>query len=184
MKKEPVTLKKRIVVALISLISTGVLVAIFVSLYANSTTVSKGKITNTQVTNIDTQDDQKDPIKITEMMPITLFVQNKEAAATADCGITEKVTRQVPKTSAIADASLKYLFSNELKQYGTYDSVTIANGIATVNLKSDSTPSGTKISSLSSCEVRHLQAVVTDTLTQYKTVQSVVFMSPQGKIQF
>ncbi len=184
MKKEPVTLKKRIVVALISLISTGVLITLFVSLYANSTPDSKGKITNTQVTNSNSEDEKKDSIKITEMMPVTLYIQNKEAAATTDCGITQKVTQQVPKTSAIADASLKYLFKGELKQYGVYDSVTIANGVATVNLKSDTTPGGTKIGSLSSCEVRHLQSVVADTLTQYKTVQSVVFMSPQGKIQF
>ena len=124
-----------------------------------------------------------------ELMPLTLYIQNKEIAKTSDCGVTKKVIYQVPKTTAIADASLKILFSSnagagELSQYGVYKSVSISNSVAKVLLASENQPSGTPISSLSSCQSSHLMSVLRDTLTQYNTIKSVEIYSPKGKIMF
>ncbi len=122
--------------------------------------------------------------KAAEMMALTLYVQDKEAARTKDCGVTIKETRLVPKTTAVADTSLKMLFASELSQYGTYKSVSISNGIAKVELQNNKTASGNPISSLSSCEIIHLTSVLNTTLTQYPTINSVELYSPEGKIEF
>lgn len=119
-----------------------------------------------------------------ELMSLNLYIQDKEAAKTSDCRVTKKIIVQVPKTPAVADASLKILFEEELAQYGYYRSVSISNGIAKVMLGSGMTAQGTPISGLSSCEKGHLLAVLKDTLTQYKTIQSVEVYSPEGKIEF
>ena len=119
-----------------------------------------------------------------ELMSLTLYVQNKEVAQKSDCGVTKKVIYQVPKTTAVADASLKILFGNELSQYGVYKSVSISNGVAKVMLVSDNMPSGFPISALSSCQISHLTSVLKDTLTQYSTIKSVELYSPRGKIEF
>lgn len=179
-------MKKRVIIAIISILSTAALIFLFVSLYANSLKDAQPKITNTQVIqkDDDSEDAKKPMVTNKEMMSLNLFIQDKAAAATTDCGITKQVAYQVPKTTAIADASLKYLFSDELKRYGTYQSVRISNGVATVLLESDTTADGSKIGSLSSCEVRHLLSVITDTLTQYSTVQSIKLSTPQGEIMF
>ncbi len=121
----------------------------------------------------------------TEKMDITVFV-NDEAASSEflDCAKNKKITVQVPKTDAIADASLKYLFSTELSKYGTYQSVEIASGTAKVMLASENTPSGYPVSGLSSCQVAHLMYVLEDTLTQYPAIDSVELYSPKGEIKF
>ncbi|MCX6716299.1 MAG: hypothetical protein NT077_04815 [Candidatus Taylorbacteria bacterium] len=119
-----------------------------------------------------------------EMMSINLYVQNKEIARTSDCGVTQKVTYQIPKTVAVADASLKVLFVGELSRYGVYKSVNVSNGIARVMLDSNMMPTGYPISALSSCENGHLMSVLNDTLTQYKNIQAVELYSPEGKIEF
>jgi hypothetical protein len=119
-----------------------------------------------------------------EMMAVSLYVQNKQAAATSDCGVTEKVAVSLPKTEAVADASLRFLFEQELSAYGTYDSLTIADKVAQVKLASDHTSSGAPLSSLSSCQITHLTSVLHDTLTQYPTITTVELYSPQGKIDF
>ena len=119
-----------------------------------------------------------------ELMSLTLYVQNKEIAQKSDCGVTKKVIYQVPKTTAVADASLKILFGNELSQYGVYKSVSISNGVAKVMLASDIMPSGFPISALSSCQISHLTSVLKDTLTQYSTIKSVELYSQKGKIEF
>jgi hypothetical protein len=119
-----------------------------------------------------------------EMMSLSLYIQNKEVARTSDCGVTQKVTYQVPKNTAIADASLKILFENELARYGVYESVSISDGVAKVLLASINTPAGYPIGSLTSCESRHLLSVLKDTLTQYPTIKSVEIYSPEGKIEF
>lgn len=118
------------------------------------------------------------------MMTLYLFQQDTQVAATSDCGVTRRVARQVPRTTALADTSLKILFAEELSKYAQYQSVSITNGVARVNFASDMTPAGNPISSLSSCESQHLLSVITDTLTQYSTVNSVVLYGPQGQIQF
>jgi hypothetical protein len=119
-----------------------------------------------------------------EMISLSLYIQNKEVARTSDCGVTQKVTYQVPRTTAVADTSLKILFENELARYGVYDSVSISNGVAKVLLESSNTPAGYPIGSLSSCESGHLLSVLNDTLTQYPTIKSVEIYSPEGKVEF
>lgn len=112
-----------------------------------------------------------------DTMNITIFVQNKEIARVSDCGATKKVSYVIPKTTAVADASLKILFENELAQYGQYDSVVIENTIAQVKLKNH-------IQSLSSCELAHLTSTIKDTLTQYPTITDIELSGPQGKFEF
>lgn len=119
-----------------------------------------------------------------ELMSLVLYIQDKEIAKTRDCGVTKKVVYQVPKTSAVADASLKYLFNSELSKYAVYKSVSITGGVAKIMFASDNTPEGRPIGGLSSCESSHLMSVLNDTLKQYKTIKSVELYSPKGKILF
>lgn len=119
-----------------------------------------------------------------EMMSITVFIQDKEAARTSDCSITVPVVYEIPKTQAVLDASLKTLFEEELVRYGTYESVEIVDTTARVNLATSDTQSGASLSSLSSCEVGHLTSVLTDTLTQYDGFDSVEIYSPEGLVEF
>ncbi len=117
---------------------------------------------------------------VNNSMSLSLYLQDKEAARTNDCRVTKKVTYQVPKTAAVADASLKILFGDELAKYGIYKSVSISNNVAKVMLQSDMTQERKSISGLSSCEKGHLMAVLTDTLTQYNSIKSVVLVRPDG----
>lgn len=119
-----------------------------------------------------------------EKMDLVLYIQDVNSAETIDCRITKKLTVQVPKTEAVADASLKFLFSEELKAYGIYQSVEIVSGTAKVILESDLTPSGYPIGSLSSCQSGHLLSVIQDTLAQYDSINSVKLYSPKGEIVF
>lgn len=119
-----------------------------------------------------------------KQMDLVVYLQNKEAAILSDCGVTDAQTIQVPETKMVADASLVYLFQHELGQYADYKSVTIENGVAKITLTNDEDPTGLRISSLSSCEARHLSKVLGDTLTQYETIKSIELYSPSGKIEF
>jgi hypothetical protein len=133
-----------------------------------------GKISNKVQFNVTT----------TDQTVLNLYLQDKEIAATSDCGATYPVSYLVPKTTSVADASLRILFSKELARYGVYKSVSIVNGVAKVMLQSDLDPNGNPIGALSSCESGHLMAVIRDTLTQYSTIKSVELYSPDGKIEF
>lgn len=119
-----------------------------------------------------------------QTMELSLYIQDKSYVATSSCSVTKKVTYKVIKTVAVADASLKILFSGELSAYGIYKSVSIVNGTAKVMLENSMTPKGYPISALSSCESSHMSAVLKDTLTQYSSVKSVELWSPEGIIQF
>lgn len=112
-----------------------------------------------------------------EKMTLTVYVQNKKIAEMTDCEATQKITYEIPRTTQVADASLKILFENELAEFGEYDSVTVVNNVARVKIKNE-------IQSLSSCEAGHLTSVLTDTLTQYPTITSVELYSPKTKIEF
>lgn len=122
-----------------------------------------------------------------EKMDIIVYV-NDEAASSEflDCAINKKITVQVPKSEAIADASLKYLFSTELSKYAVYKSVEIASGTAKIMLESDMTPAGYPIGALSSCQSQNLFSVLKDTLTQYPSITSVELYSPkqEKRIEF
>jgi hypothetical protein len=117
-------------------------------------------------------------------MDLALYIQDKTQVEKISCSITKKVIYKVPKTSAVADASLKILFDGELSKYGVYKSVSIVQGVAKVLLESENTPGGQPIGSLTSCQSSHLLAVLKDTLTQYPTIKSVELYSPNGPIIF
>jgi len=119
-----------------------------------------------------------------ETMNLVVYLQDKDAAILSDCGVTYKKEIQVAYTKAVADASLRYLFENELSQYGKYESVVIRDDVAEVTISEDTDASGSTASSLSSCEISHLFAVLEDTLTQYETIESVEVYLPTGKIYF
>jgi len=119
-----------------------------------------------------------------KLMPVSLYIQDKEVALNSDCRVTKKVTYDVPLVSNIPDESLKLLFDDELSQYGVYDSITIVDGLAKVMLKSDKTPEGRPISGLSSCESGHLLSVLRDTLTQNNLITEVELYTAYGQIEF
>lgn len=112
-----------------------------------------------------------------EKMILTVYVQDKEEAQFSDCGATEKITYEIPRTTAVADVSLRILFESELAKFGQYDSVVIENKIAKVKLQNH-------IQSLSSCELAHLTSTIKDTLTQYPTITDIELSGPQGKFEF
>lgn len=115
---------------------------------------------------------------------LTLFVQDKKVAATSDCRVTQKITKEIPFTIAPINASLKILFEDELKDYAVYESVVVSQGVARIYLKSNNLPKGSPISALSSCQIGHLTSVLNDTLTQYDIVNKIELYSPEGKIEF
>ena len=117
-------------------------------------------------------------------MTLVVYRQNKAEAALRDCGTTYPETIEVRQTTAVADASLTYLFNNELARFGDYQSVVVDNGVAKVTINNLADPTGLFTYSLSSCESGHLLSVLTDTLTQYDSVTSVELYSPAGKIEF
>ncbi|HEY1037553.1 MAG TPA: hypothetical protein VGE62_03130 [Candidatus Paceibacterota bacterium] len=119
-----------------------------------------------------------------ETMSLTLYVQDKEIARVSDCSATRKVTYEVPKTTAVADASLRILFGDELARYGTYESVRIEDGVAKVTISNSKVTSAPFIESLSSCEAAHLMSVLNKTLAQYESVQSVEIFTLAGKVEF
>ena len=112
-----------------------------------------------------------------DMMNLTVYVQDEASVETVSCGTTKIQKFRIPRTTAVADASLKLLFEEELAKFGTYKSVNIKNGIAEILIDK-------RFTSLSSCESQHLMSVLEDTLTQYDTVKSIELYSPQGKIEF
>ncbi len=134
-------------------------------------------------------DEIKIPIRfdmnvIIELMDLSLYIQDISYVATSSCSVTKKVIYKVPKTTAVADISLRILFSDELSTYGTYRSISIENEVAKIMLASDMTKAGYPISALSSCQSSHLFAVLKDTLTQYSSIKSIELLSPNGVIQF
>jgi len=121
--------------------------------------------------------------KIDEAMHLVVYLQDKNEAMKSDCAIAYPKNIQVPKTTAVADASLTYLFENELSQYGNYESVIVKDGVAKVIISTNNMLSDLKFSSLSSCEVGHLTAVIEDTLFQYESISSIEFYSQSGRIE-
>lgn len=109
-----------------------------------------------------------------ELMELTVYLGNDEGSTTASLV-------RVPKTAAVADASLTYLFSSELMKYASYEGVKIEDQIAYVFLKDNILPNGRTFSSLSSTESRHLTSVIEDTLTQYPSIDGVILLSDNGE---
>jgi len=119
-----------------------------------------------------------------EPTQLVVYLQNKSEVLLNDCGVVYARTIQVPSTTAVADASLRYLFNSELAQYGEYQSVVIVDGVAQVTVTNSDDPDGLRLSGLSSCESGHLMAVLDATLTQYESVTSIALYAPKGKIEF
>jgi len=115
---------------------------------------------------------------------LSVFTQDKKAAETGDCSVTKKELVKVSENTNIADATLEFLFADELAQYGEYDSVTISGGLAKVFVKNSTLPDGRPYSALSSCEIGHLTSVTKNNLTQYGEIEFVELYSPEGKIEF
>lgn len=168
--------KKNLIIALLIII---IAVGTWLVIVSNDT--KKQSINNNTPEVTETKDTETE---IDEVMDLVVYLQDKNAAISSDCGITYPKNIQVPKTTAVADASLTYLFENELSKYGNYESVVIKDSVAEVTISNDNYPSGRKISSLSSCESSHLFTVLEDTLTQYEAITSVDLFSPSGKIEF
>lgn len=115
---------------------------------------------------------------------ITLFIQNKEIARTSDCGVTQQISKIIPKTNNLIDSAVKVLFEDELSNYGVYEKVEISNKVAKVFLKSENMPSSRLITGLSSCENQHLFSILKDTISYYQKIETVEIYSPKGKIEF
>ena len=95
-------------------------------------------------------------------------------------GESEPLTVQVPKTEGVANASLKYLFENNLSVYGDYVGVNIINGIAYVTLAGN-LPGERTFSSLSSTEIFDLNTTIYNTLIQYPTINEVILLDLRGQ---
>jgi hypothetical protein len=118
---------------------------------------------DTDVMNDESQENQEH--KLMELVVYT----------TSPDGSVEPVTIQTPQTVAIADASLNYLFNNNLSVYGDYRGVTINNEIAYVSLEGN-IPGGRTFSSLSSTEIFDLTQSIEMTLLQYPGISEVVLV--------
>lgn len=158
-----------------------VIVANIILFGANHKEFALPSTSKTTETSVETQNIKP---TTTETMDLVVYLQDKDIAIKSDCGVTYPKTIKVQKTVAVADASLAYLFKNELLKYGSYQSVTIKGGVAKVTLSNVNDSAGLKISSLSSCESRHLFSVIKDTLLQYQTISSIELYTPSGKIEF
>jgi hypothetical protein len=111
-----------------------------------------------------------------ELIDLPVYIQDKSYVATSSCSVTKKVVYRVPKTTAVADASLKILFNEELSAYGKYKSVSIVNGVAKVIVENGFNEG------LSSCQSSHLFSVLKDTLTQYSSIKSVELVRADGSV--
>lgn len=114
-----------------------------------------------------------------ENMEVTTFTIFKPFLDNlTDCGETYPVTRSVPKTTAVANASMKVLLDEalpELRPY--YNGVTIKNGVAIVDFDKAA------LSRLNSaaCMQTMTKAPIEKTLKQFPTIKSVEY-SIDGKV--
>lgn len=168
--------KKNIIILLIIIIAVVATCFVLANKYSAPNHIDTGTSEPTQTNS--------SPTETGEGMNVVVYLQDKEVAIHSDCGVTYPTTITIPKTKAVADASLKYLFKDELSHYGAYKSVAIKNGVAQVTVSNTIDSTGRTISSLSSCEISHLVAVLSDTLTQYESITSVELYSPSGKVEF
>lgn len=118
------------------------------------------------------------------LVNVDVYLQNKEIARTSDCSITKKVNVSISADEEMFIHSvIRFLFEDELSKYGEYESVQVSGQVAQIYLKSNQTPQGTPVGSLSSCEVGHLYSVLEDTLKQY-SIEKIKFYFPEGKREF
>lgn len=105
-----------------------------------------------------------------ETMSIKLFLPIDDHPT--DCGQTYTVTRVVPKTAGIADASLKALLAETSPVLsGYYNGVTIKNKVATVDFDG---PALSKLNA-AACAQTMAKTPIEKTLLQYPTITKVEY---------
>ncbi|MSR86870.1 hypothetical protein EXS70_01720 [Candidatus Peribacteria bacterium] len=134
-------------------------------------------------------------------MNVKLYFGDKKIMEESNCAATRSVTRQIPKTSAIADATLRLLlqgvtpadgeqglvsgFDNISGYYGKdvgsllsyYHGISVVNGVATVKF------SGGAMAYLNNtaCTQEEVKGSIGATLLQFPTIKSVQY-SVDGKV--
>lgn len=114
---------------------------------------------------------------VKELMTISIYVHDLDKI-NSDCRATTLVTRNIPKTLAVADASLKTLFTydaNSLMPF--YNGVTIKNKVAIVDFDSGAL----QYLNGAACLQGTFKGPIEATLLQYPTIEKVEY-SIEGKI--
>jgi len=107
--------------------------------------------------------------KNTDTMEIKIYFSNKESVDDTD---TYEVVRTIPKTLAVADASLKILFSENLTELkNDYLGVSTKDDIATVNFKKSALE---YLNSTASTQ-QSFKIPIEKTLLQYPTIKEVKY---------
>lgn len=114
---------------------------------------------------------------------IIIYVQDAELI-NQTCEATKQTTIMVSSEIEKYSEALVYVFENELKSYGLYDSYTVTDKELKILLESNTRPDGRPLSSLSSCEIEHLQSTLFKTFTQFEEIDSVALYSPEGVVEF
>lgn len=114
---------------------------------------------------------------------IIVYVQDEELI-NQTCEATKQTIIRASSEASKYSEILTYLFENELNSYGLYDSYTIIDRELKILLESNMRSDGRPISSLSSCEIEHLQSSLFKTFTQFEEIDSVALYSPQGVVEF
>lgn len=130
-----------------------------------------------------------------DLMEVTLYFGDTQIIRESDCGATKPLTRQIPRTSAVADAALRELFkgvtpeeeamgvtdsfSNEAGYYGTgidslssyYQGMSIQNGIATVQFAEQAMA----YLNGAACSQQSVKSPIEQTLMQFSLVSEVQY---------
>jgi hypothetical protein len=110
-------------------------------------------------------------------MSVNVYVPNLADQPT-DCGATMLVKKTVPKTTAVADASIRVLIRDSLPQLkGAYNGVTIKDKVATVDFTAAALP----YLNGAACMQQATKTPIEKTLLQYPTIIEVQY-SIDGKV--
>lgn len=112
---------------------------------------------------------------------LTLHFQDLDNinGGTFDCEETIVVTRVVPKTTAVADASLRIIFNEDLTELKPfYNKITINNKVATVDFDSGAL----KYLDSAACMQQSFKSPIEKTLKQFPTITNVQY-SIDGKVK-
>lgn len=112
-----------------------------------------------------------------QTLTVKLYLRDEFQYQT-DCGAVREVQREIPRTSRVADATLRLLFQEELKELiPSYRGVSISEGVALVDFASSS------LSYLNSaaCMQQSFKAPIEETLKQFSTVEEVQY-SINGRV--
>ncbi len=89
-----------------------------------------------------------------------------------DCGVTREVTKEIPYTVAVADASLRTLFEEDMPELADdYLGVIVSGGVARINFKEEA------LSSLNgpACLQFATKAPIEKTLLQFDSVEKIEY---------